>query len=113
MRRVQQVAVVLKKELAPLIREALDNKFGIVTLIDVIVQPDLKEAKVYISCLDLAKEKEVLRTLNLNVKNFQHILGRRLRIKFTPRLTFEIDHSLENVIKVEELLVGIEDKKDS
>ena len=111
MRRVQQVAVVLKKELAPLIREALDNKFGIVTLIDVIVQPDLKEAKVYISCLDLTSEKEVLKVLNLKTKQFQHILGRRLRMKFTPRLTFVRDDSLENVVKVEELLVEIKDKE--
>ncbi|MCL5407598.1 MAG: 30S ribosome-binding factor RbfA [Patescibacteria group bacterium] len=113
MRRVQQVAVVLKKELAPLIREVLDNKFGIVTLIDVIVQPDLKEAKVYISCLDLAKEKEVLKILNLKTKEFQHTLGRRLRMKFTPRLTFVIDSSLENVVKVEELLEEIKAKKDN
>lgn len=110
MRRVQQVAAVLKKELAPLTQEVLDKQFGIATLVNVSVQPDLKEAKVYVSCLDAAFEKKVLKKLNDHAKSFQHALGRRLRMKFTPKLTFLSDQGLENVAKVEELLEKIQEK---
>ncbi|MFA6493209.1 MAG: 30S ribosome-binding factor RbfA [Patescibacteria group bacterium] len=104
MRRTQQVAAVLRKELAPLVDEILGQQFGIVTLVDVIIQPDLKEAKVYISCLDKSVGKPVLKVLEKRAKGLQHVLGKRMRMKFTPKLTFLLDRSLENVIKVEELL---------
>lgn len=110
MRRVQQVAKVLKKELASLIYKTLDNQFGIVTLTNIEVQPDLKEAKGYISCFERSFQKEVLKILNEQTKEFQHILGRRLKMKFTPKIIFLSDRSLENVAKVEQLLWEINKK---
>lgn len=104
------MAALLKKELAPLIEENLDKNLGIVTLTDVELQPDFKEAKVYISCFEDLNEKKVLRSLEEKAKEFQHILGRRLRMKFTPKITFVIDSGLENVGKVEKLLEEINRK---
>lgn len=111
MRRVQQVAAVLKKELALLADKAIDKNFGIVTLTGVDVQPDLKEAKAYVSCFEQNSEKEVLKILNAKANEFQHIMGRRLRMKFTPRIKFLLDRGIENVDKVERLFEEIDKKK--
>lgn len=112
MRRTEQVASVLIKELAPLIDEKLGEQFGIVTLVDALVTPDLKEAKVYVSCFDKNNEKQVLRVLEKTTPVFQKHLGKRLKMKFTPKISFYLDNSLENVIKVEQLLDDVS-KKDS
>lgn len=111
MRRVQQVAAVLKKELAPQICRELDENLGLVTVTDVEVQADLKEAKVYIGCFPKTQEKEVFKILEAKTRDFQHFLGQRLRMKFTPKLIFVPDTGLENVRRVEQTLLELK-KKD-
>ena len=107
MRRVQQVAAFLQKKLALLVDETLDKDLGIVSITYVDVQPDLKSARVYISCLNRNSEKKVLKKLEDNAKEFQHILGRHLKTKFTPKITFLADRGVENVAKIEQLLEKI------
>lgn len=111
MRRIEQVAKALKKELAPRVEELLGQKYGIVTLTDVKVQSDLKEAHVYVSCLDSKMEKKILQVLEKSAKDFQHFLGRRLQMRYTPKIIFRVDKGYENVDKVERLLSKIDKKK--
>lgn len=103
-RRVQKVAELLKQQLAVMVKEGLPEDLGIVTVTDVVVTPDLKNATVFISCLDKSCQDEIFKKLELKAKVFQHILGRKLQMKFTPRLLFKIDTGLEKINRVEEIL---------
>lgn len=111
MRRVERVSAVLKQELALMIDKILNERFGIVTLTEVELQSDLKQAKVYVTCFDTKMEKQVIKTLEERRQEIQLGLGRRLKMKFTPKLIFLIDEGLENVNKVESLLRKV--KKDN
>jgi len=107
MRRVQRVEAQLRRELAPQIKEILGEKFGLVTLTHVAVQADLKEAKIYISCLESGSEGKILKVLAKHLPQFQQRLNRRLQMRTVPRISFFLDRSWENLDKVEELLLEI------
>src|SRR3990170_3243506 len=100
-RRVQKVAELLRQQLAIMVKETLPEDLGIVTVMDVQVSTDIKNAMVYISCLDEACQDEVFKRLTDKTKDFQHILGRQLQMRYTPKLTFKIDQGLEKINRVE------------
>lgn len=103
-RRVQKVAKLLKQQISVLIKKEINEEYGIITVTAIDVTPDLKEAKVYISCFDKNYEKEISRDLGNSVLEFQHVLGKKLQMKFTPRLIFIADQSLATIDRVEEIL---------
>lgn len=109
-RRVQKVAELLKQQLAIMVKETIEcgaDELGIVTVTDVQVSSDIKKATVFISCLDKTGEREVLKRLTAKTRDFQHFLGRKLEMKFTPKLEFKIDTGLEEINHVEEILNNI------
>jgi len=109
-RRVQKVSELLIQQLSELIRESISDEFGMITVTAVNVTDDLREAQVFFSCLDESKQKEALSALEAKKNEFQRVLGRRLSMKFTPKLSFKIDEGLEKVNRIEELLEGIVEK---
>ena len=107
-RRVEEVSAQLKREISMLIHETLAEKYGMVTLTDLDVAPNFKNAKAYISVFDDQYNDEVLKVLEAESRNYQRILGRKLRMKFTPRITFTLDSMQENIDKVDGLLKEID-----
>ena len=101
---MQKVAALLKREVSVLINNKMSEKIDIVSVTDVEVTADLKDAKIYISFLDSAKEKEILSFLDEKKAEFQKILGKKLSMKFTPRLHYLVDNYQEKIDKVEKLL---------
>ncbi|OGD57320.1 ribosome-binding factor A [Candidatus Berkelbacteria bacterium RBG_13_40_8] len=107
-RRVQGVSALLKREISMLMHEMLAEEFGLVTLTDIKVTADFKEATVYITVLDKEKEEQVLGRLEEETPEYQKTLGRKLRMKFTPKIRFEIDSCHEKLANVEKLLKEID-----
>jgi ribosome-binding factor A len=107
-RRVQKVSELILQQLSFLIRENTADELGMISVTAVNVNDDLKEARVYISCLDQSKEKEALKVLEAKTPEFQHILGKRLSMKFTPKLKFLLDRASQKVDRIEELLGEIQ-----
>ncbi len=107
-RRVQEVSALLKREISQLCHETLAENFGLVTLTDIKVTADFKEATVFISCFEKEKEEEVLAKLEEVKPEYQRVLGRKLRMKFTPKISFKIDNYTRELDKVEKLLKEID-----
>lgn len=106
-RRIQKVAELLKQQLALMIIEVLPEELGIVTLTEIIVSKDIKNAQIFISCLESSSEAKVIKILVKKAKEFQHILGRKLQMRYTPKLEFKVDKGLGKVNRVEEILENI------
>jgi len=98
----------LKREISQLMHETLAENFGLVTLTDIRVAPDFKEATCYITVFDKANEKRVLVELEEKALEYQKFLGRKLRMKFTPKISFKIDNYNEEIDKVEKLLKEVD-----
>lgn len=104
--RTERVASVIKEEVGMLLTtEFRDPAYGLMTVTDVQMTPDLRIAKIYVSILGPASTRE--RTLAMLEEKKPHIrsfIGSRLRLKFTPSVQWYIDETLDRVEKIESII---------
>lgn len=82
---------------------------GLVTVASVKMPADLRTAKVYISVLGSEKQQEeALDLLQERAFEIQNFIGKELKMRYCPKLTFYVDHATEQVIKVEKILHELE-----
>lgn len=108
--RVEKVQELMKQELSQIIlRELKDPRIGFVTITKVAATPDLREAKCYVSVMgDEGKVRDTMRGLQSSLGYIRKEIGRRIRLRFTPELSFEVDRSLDYSTHIQELLNRIQ-----
>jgi ribosome-binding factor A len=108
-KRADRVSLAVKREVAEmLIREIKDPRIGMVTVTGVTMSPDLRHARIYYSVLGGEKEiKDSAAGLKQATPYIQRQIGHRIRLRFTPELDFQYDHSLEYGSHIEQLLKSI------
>ncbi|MHB0976042.1 MAG: 30S ribosome-binding factor RbfA [Candidatus Aquicultorales bacterium] len=115
--RTEKVSETIKQHVSEAIqRELKDPRVGFVTVTGVDVSPDLKQAKVYVTVLGgAAKRKETLDALNSASGYMRSGLGKRMRTKFTPHLTFVYDETVEKGLKIDRLISKVtkEDREET
>lgn len=94
-----------------LAREFRDDLRGLVTISSVEVSPDLRRARVNVSCFGSPAEKvENMKFLTSVVGRIRRMVGARVRLRHTPELVFTYDESIEQgdrmVRMIEELDTG-------
>ncbi len=96
--RSQRVGSQIQRELADLIQfEVSDPRVGLVTVSGVEVTRDMAHAKVYITMLESDHTVgEALVALNHAAGFLRVKLGKRMKLRITPQLTFLYDSSVEN-----------------
>lgn len=97
-RRQKQINQTIRRELSDLLaRHVSDPRIGgIISITEVDISPDLRQAKVYISVMGSDQEKaEVFEGLECASDFLRHELGERIRIRYIPKLIFKRDDSLE------------------
>lgn len=91
--------IFLRGELTdPRIREAS------ITVSEVRISPDLKNATAYIMPLGGANKEEVLRFVLDQQGIIRTLATKRLHLKFAPRIHFKLDESFETASHIEGLL---------
>ena len=107
--RLEQVADLLRAELSDLLRrEMQDPRLGFVTIIGVEVSPDLRSARVRVSCYgDETAQRESMRALHGAAGFLRREIGRRVRLRTIPELHFRLDHSMEEAEKVQRTLIAL------
>jgi len=69
------------------------------------ITPDLKQAHVFVSAIGTKWQKEqAIAALQANRQHLQHELSRRVILKYTPHLHFQLDESIERGTRVLNLL---------
>lgn len=108
-RRMERVADLVRAELSQLVmREVHDPRVKLATVNSVTVSPDFGRAEVKISAL--GSEEERLATIEglRHAKGFLRTeLARRLRLRVTPELAFELDRGAEHSQQISDLLEGL------
>ena len=106
--RLERVNSLLKRVIAEAMFSVMQGDTvqpGLITVTDVACGKDLRDATVKVSVFgDDALRETALQHLKHNAKRFQAIINREVRLKFTPRLVFQIDRSLEKGDEVLALL---------
>jgi ribosome-binding factor A len=107
--RLERVAEQIRAALADAIRDDVrDTRVGFVTLTEVAVSPDLKQARVYVSRLGSPSDRtEAVAALNRAAPFLRRALARRARLKFTPSIRFVEDATIERGSRVEAIIQEI------
>jgi ribosome-binding factor A len=106
--RLEKVENLIKQEISVIfLRKLQDPAFGFLTVTNVKVSPDLKNAKIYISVFEKEKRESVLEKVTSISGYIRSELASRIRIKFVPELKFFIDDTLDYVEKIEGLIKKI------
>jgi ribosome-binding factor A len=109
-RRADRVAEAIREEIATfLAEEAKDPRITrLVTVTGVEVTRDLRHAKVFVSVMGTDAERaqtfEGLASVALHLRSR---VGRALRLRLAPEITFLPDQSIERAARIESLLAQI------
>jgi ribosome-binding factor A len=108
-KRLERVNQLMKEEISRLVqRELKDPRLGFVTITEVDVTPDLRQAKVYVSVLG-PEDKWVASFKALeSARGFiWSALRKNLDLRVTPQLLFRPDRSMEHAARMSALLAGL------
>jgi len=112
--RIERVNSLIRQEISELLqRQVKDPRLGnFIAVTEVSTSPDLKYAKVFISCIGGEGEKqEVLSGLASASGFFRRELARRLKLRYTPELSFQWDDSIERGEHISQLIDEVTDRK--
>jgi ribosome-binding factor A len=107
--RSERVAEEIRKEAATMLfGEIHDPRIGFVTITKVQVSKDLRHAKVYFSIVGSDEEKEkTIEGLQSSSGYMRREIGKRLKLRYFPELTFKYDDSLEYASRIEKIIKEI------
>jgi ribosome-binding factor A len=103
-----------RKELSQIIGYELKNPnvTGMISVTKVKVTTDLKYAKVYVSILNSKNITETMNGLKKSAGFIRTELAKRINLRNTPELIFEIDDSIEYGAKIDSILKEILPEKE-
>lgn len=105
--RMRKVNSVLKEVLADEIERLTDPRLELVSVTAVDTSADLRQATVYISTLDLDAGADAVAALEKAAPRLQGAVGRQVRMKYTPRLDFELDSGVVQGDRIDTILRDI------
>lgn len=119
--RINRIRSMMKDEISVLINRALkDPRVPMVTVTDVVMTKDARQATVMISILsmdgsptDLDIVKTALDALDHAKGYLKRELSGILGLRMMPDLLFRHDKGLENTLRVNEILKQLEAEKNS
>ncbi|MBQ0213098.1 30S ribosome-binding factor RbfA [Proteus vulgaris] len=114
--RSQRVSQEMQKEIAIILqREVKDPRIGMATVSGVEISRDLAYAKVFVTFLNLSggekSEEEMvedgLTALNEAAGFIRSLLGKAMRLRIVPELTFAYDNSLVEGMRMSNLVSNV------
>ena len=90
-----------------LLREVKDPRIqdqGMISVTRVETTGDLKYSKIWLSVYGLKEEKEFKKGLKSVAPWMRRELGNRMKLRNTPQLVFELDHSIEYGAHINDLI---------
>lgn len=107
--RFERINEELKKEISNIINYELNNPnvTGLISVTKAKITPDLKYAKVYVSILNSKNIKETLAGLKKSSGYIRSEIAKRINLRITPELIFELDDSIEYGAKIDSILKDI------
>lgn len=112
--RLGRIEEEYRKELSQIIGYELKNPnvTGLISVTKVKVTNDLKYARVYVSILNSKNIKETLAGLKKSSGFVRSELAKRVNLRNTPEIIFELDDSIEYGTKIDTILKEIMPKKE-
>ena len=100
--------------ISKLLREIKDPrvKQGMISVTRVETTGDMRYSKIWLSVMGMQNEKDFKKGLKSASGWLRRELGNSLKLRNTPELTFEIDHSIEYGAHINELINSLDIRDD-
>lgn len=107
--RTERVAEEIKHQInTAMSRDLAELHLGLVTVTKVVMSPDLKIAKIYLTFLGSKETPErAIAKIDNRKKHIRYELGKKLKLKFTPDLLFIYDDTAEYADHINKILNDI------
>lgn len=103
--RREKLASEIVRDTAQILRELRDPRLGFVTVTKAEVSPDYRYAKVFVSVFGDAKSKKLTMAGLRHATGFvQKELGRRIRMRTFPEISFVLDESIDKAFKITKII---------
>jgi ribosome-binding factor A len=103
--RADRVERLAREVLGEAVQELKDPRIGFATVTSVHMTPDLRHARVWVSVLGGDDERAAtMEGIRHAAPHLRTVLGREIRLRFTPQLEFLEDESVARGARIDELL---------
>jgi len=111
-KRSDRIAESIREEISSiLLQEINDPRIQFVSVMRVEVSADLQHAKIFVSIIGSDdKKQEAFEGLKSARGFIQRKLGKRIRLRYTPEISFKMDTSVDEGMHIYELLQEIKNE---
>ncbi len=113
-RRADRVAEGVREVVASFLAERVKDPrvVGLVTVTGVDVTRDLRHARVYVSIMGSGTERAAtIEGLASLAPHLRSRVGRELRLRVAPEITFRLDETIARAARIESLLARVREGK--
>lgn len=113
-RRADRVAAAIREEVAKFLAEDVKDPriMGLVTVTGAEITRDLRQAKVFVSVMGTDEERAATyEGLDSVATHLRARVGRALRLRLAPEISFRPDESIARAARIEDLLAKIKDSQ--
>ena len=114
-RRAERVSTLIRQEICELLLEHVNDPRlnGLISVTEVSTSPDLKNARIYVSVMgDEKTANETMKGFRSATGFFRKELSHRLRLRYVPELTFEIDTSIERGARILNIIEQVSEEDE-
>src|SRR5687767_1029863 len=107
--RTVRVNELVQREISDILRKRYQSESVVLTITEVRVSPDLREARVFVSVVGSEEEaEEKLRWLRSKASEIREEVGRRIILKYLPKFEYVLDKSAIRGARILQVLDEIE-----
>lgn len=112
--RSEQVSEELRKIVSMvLLHELNDPRLGFVTITRIEMTDDLRFARIFYSVLGGEKERQdTVEAIAENMAYLRQATIQRINLKYAPELRFELDRSIDESFKIDQILKKIKETEE-
>ena len=109
--RMRKVNELIREVVADAVHDLKDPRIGFLTITGAVTSPDLRHAVVYYSVLGTDEEKESTAIgLRKASPRIQAAVGAQTRLRYTPKIEFKVDPSIDQGLRISEILKDLDDE---
>lgn len=103
--RTLRVNELIQREISDILRKRYQSEAVAITITEVRVSPDLRDARVFVSIVgDAATVEQKLRWLKQQARDIREEVGRRIVLKYLPKFDYVFDKSTTRSTRILGLL---------
>jgi ribosome-binding factor A len=110
---MRKVNELVREVVADAVVDLKDPRIGFLTITGAETSPDLRHAVIYYSVLGTDQEKsDTAEALEHASSRIQRAIGSETRLRYTPKLDFRVDPSIDEGLRISRILADMAAKED-